>query len=325
MRLVSATRVLNEDDILEAFVRHHAPMVDHMLFLDNGSHDGSVGLLRALREEGLPITLLQVRSASSEEVSHLTMLHRYAAAALGADWVVHLDADEFLDARAAKIGLRARLAAVPDAQMALELRLVLYAETLDDDITEVIVPVRQQHRIARRHEIYKVLVRGGAVAPRITLAAGNHGAFLDEVFVEAERQEAFLLAHYPRRSAWQQVAKFAIGRLKVLAAGRGTLEANHGNHYAPLYDLLLTRPQELFHSDSFMNGSEGGEATVHDPIDYGGGDLIYTEYDDAALKAVRCLAAYAQELATQHGRLADEMPGVRALLQSWVTQPVRIF
>jgi hypothetical protein len=59
MRLVAASRVLNEDDILEAFVRHHAALVDHHIFLDNGSSDRSLAILRALQAEGLPLTVLQ--------------------------------------------------------------------------------------------------------------------------------------------------------------------------------------------------------------------------------------------------------------------------
>ena len=47
MTLIGITRVLNEDDIVEAFVRHHATMVDHHLILDNGSSDETVNILKA--------------------------------------------------------------------------------------------------------------------------------------------------------------------------------------------------------------------------------------------------------------------------------------
>ncbi len=39
MRLVAVTRVLNEDDIIEAFVRHHAPLLAHHLLLDKSAHE----------------------------------------------------------------------------------------------------------------------------------------------------------------------------------------------------------------------------------------------------------------------------------------------
>jgi len=83
---VAASRVLNEDDILEAFVRHHAALVDHHIFLDNGSSDRSLAILRALQAEGLPLTVLQTRAA------HFC--------------------DEFVDQRRTEGGLRAVLASL---------------------------------------------------------------------------------------------------------------------------------------------------------------------------------------------------------------------
>ena len=84
MRLVAATRVLDEDDVLEAFVRHHAALVDHHIFLDNGSTDRSLAILQALRAEGLPLTVLQTRAAHFCEPPLLTGLFRMAAG-MGAD------------------------------------------------------------------------------------------------------------------------------------------------------------------------------------------------------------------------------------------------
>ena len=61
MRLVAVTRIRNEDDIVEAFARHHAALVDHHVFLDNGSADGTLAILAALHRDGLPLTVLQTR------------------------------------------------------------------------------------------------------------------------------------------------------------------------------------------------------------------------------------------------------------------------
>ena len=300
-------------------------MVDHHVFLDNGSHDRSCDILRALKEEGLPVSLLRVRSVSSEEANHLTVLHRYAAGALNADWVVHLDADEFLDTRGAGRSFRERLADLPGAAIALRLHTVDYPNLPDEDLLELIVPRRLTRRAAGDQTNYKVTVRGGPLAERIIIDAGSHQAWLDRGLIEAADDSAFRLAHYPRRSPWQQIGKFAIGRLKTLAGGKAVLDARHGAHYVPLLELLRDKPQNLFHFPGFMTGSDQKCALTFDPIDYAGGELLYTEEDDPKLKAVRCLTAYVEELATQHGRLVDENTGVRALLQSWVSQVQLVF
>ena len=52
MRPVAVTKILDEADIVEAFARHTAHYVGHHIFLDNGSVDGTVEILRQLRDEG---------------------------------------------------------------------------------------------------------------------------------------------------------------------------------------------------------------------------------------------------------------------------------
>ncbi len=79
MKLVAVTRLWNEDDIVEAFVRHHAPQVDRFVFLDNGSSDRTLDILRSLAAEEFPITVLQTRSVSFDEASVNTWLFHYAA------------------------------------------------------------------------------------------------------------------------------------------------------------------------------------------------------------------------------------------------------
>jgi hypothetical protein len=85
MSLIGITRVLNEDGIVEAFIRHHAAMVDYHLFLDNGSTDDTLTILRAFKDEGLNISVFQNKSSFFTESSHKTVLFRHAANVLAAD------------------------------------------------------------------------------------------------------------------------------------------------------------------------------------------------------------------------------------------------
>ena len=49
MKLVCISRVKNEADIIEAFVRHHVAYFDKIIIVDDASSDGTYEMLRALR------------------------------------------------------------------------------------------------------------------------------------------------------------------------------------------------------------------------------------------------------------------------------------
>ena len=97
MRLIAVSRVRNEADIIEAFVRHHARYFDLLVIDDDGSTDGTYEMLCSLQVAGLPLDVSRVPSTSGYEQSrHMTRLLR-TAVDRRADWVVPLDADEFIE------------------------------------------------------------------------------------------------------------------------------------------------------------------------------------------------------------------------------------
>jgi len=98
MRLVMAMKVRDEDDVLEHNLRYHrAQGVDHFVVTDNGSTDRTPEILRRFESDGV-LTLIEEPSTDDfRDQAHwwVTRMARLAATDLGADWVVHADADEF--------------------------------------------------------------------------------------------------------------------------------------------------------------------------------------------------------------------------------------
>ena len=95
MRIIGCMRVRNEEDILEASVRHNLAVVDSLLVLDHGSDDATPAILAALVAEGLP---LEVRRDDSLGLPGPDATQSCATRLLegAADACIPLDADEFL-------------------------------------------------------------------------------------------------------------------------------------------------------------------------------------------------------------------------------------
>ncbi len=325
MKLVAVTRILNEDDIVEALVRHHAGDIDHHLFLDNGSADRSVDILRALKEEGFKITLLQNKSSFFNESHYNSNLFQFSAREFGADWVLFLDADEFVDARGVPAGLRAHLESLGPEVNCLTIRSVQYFDMPTDDSSDLLVPRRLRKREAAPDgSVTKIFIRG-RLAGYVDIDAGQHVALMKGQPIASRMDEQLWLAHYFRRSAYQHISKSVLGRLKVLAAGRHELAQNRASHYTALFETLRDAPEQCLRQPDWMTARHAGENLIEDPIHYAGGALRYTQHTDPPMKAIRTLLTYAEDLAKDFGYIIDTNEGVRLQATTMAARWSKIF
>ena len=95
VRLGMVYKVLDEADIMEDNLRYHrAQGVDFFVVADTGSSDGTLEILERyesaglLRLERMPGGIHDMKSGGEEQITRI-------AAEMGADWVIHNDADEF--------------------------------------------------------------------------------------------------------------------------------------------------------------------------------------------------------------------------------------
>ena len=313
LKVVAVTRVLNEEDIIEPMIRHHSALVDHHVLLDNGSVDRTIEILRALKTEGLPVTILQNGSVMFSEVQFNTILYQIAVKELAADWVVFLDADEFVDAR--PIGsLRSLLSAVPAGHQSLGVQLINYDSPTEESRHHVNVVERLIRRTPAPIDVWKVFVRGGNGSDSVRVDAGNHNIFLDDVYQAPPRQDHFVLAHYPTRSQLQWAGKAITGWLKVLAAGKNEVEQGRSAHYRPIFEQLKRDPRawiEFALRHARDDVAPPSAALVEDPIAYLGAPLLYTEAVDPVWRTLAILLQNTEQLASAHGTLLDQHPSVR--------------
>lgn len=113
LSLAAVAMVRNEADILPDFLAHCAALFDRLIVMDHRSTDGSGEILRVAQARGgLDMEILGSGVRGYYQASITNFLVRRALSA-GADWVLPLDADEFVDVPDRR-ALEALLASQPE-------------------------------------------------------------------------------------------------------------------------------------------------------------------------------------------------------------------
>src|SRR5438067_7755764 len=171
MRLVAFTTVRNEADVVELFIRYHAPLLDRHLVVCHLSQDASADIVRRLIDEGLPLELREISDAVFRQSVVATALMKELAAQEPGAWVLPLDADEFV------VGgdVRSVLAAQPrDRPASLPWRT--YVPRPEDDESERHLLRRVQYRREPEAPLqHKVVVSSELALDRsVRLSIGAH-------------------------------------------------------------------------------------------------------------------------------------------------------
>ena len=322
MKLIAVTRIRNDDDIVESFVQHHARIVDQHIFLDNASYGNTIGILTTMKDDGYRISAYRSSTPMFAEATQNTfLLHR--ASDLGADWVIFLDCDEFVDERYLGTSLRAHLAAVPENALCASATLRNYLPTANDNEAEPIVPLRIRHRDPTPVDLPKVMVRGSLGRQSAIVERGNHSVTLNGQPAPTHDDPRLILAHFPARTGWQMLAKAIVGKLKVVAAGESEEQRGTSVHYAALVEFLRNNPAPLMQDHGYLAGRWSGDwlpgDLVEDPFIYRGGKLRVTPPLDPMKQAVQSLLVYVEELAREHGRMIVTLPSARDFARSRAT------
>jgi hypothetical protein len=114
MKLVMVMKVRDEIDVVEKTLSYHLGRgADGWIVTDNGSTDGTLEVLKRYESAGL-LRLIEEPGEDFRTEAHwwVTRMARLAATELHADWVAHVDADEFW--WPARGSLKETLAAIPD-------------------------------------------------------------------------------------------------------------------------------------------------------------------------------------------------------------------
>jgi hypothetical protein len=306
MRLVSITCVKNEGDIIEAFIRHTATLVDHLVVLDNGSSDETRDILKALQRGGFPLHIVDDPSPGYYQWIRMTrLMHEFAVARYEADWVLPLDVDEFVVTTDSQLR---DLLGEPTGQP----RSILWRTYVPDptDQPDEQNPARRiRHRLVTEAIPREKTMVPDRVAKRsnVTITQGNHAIWMDGHRMKPVPVEEAYLAHIPVRSPAQFASKIAIGYLQYLAMSER--EERWGWHYEAPYRLLKSDPITFI--EGFREAalrfavpveSDFVPETVLDPIPYRGDELSFTLTSKGQGQTFRAVLEYAESLSGQYAK-----------------------
>ena len=218
-RLATVSLVRNEADIIETFVRHNAVHAVRMVFVLHRCIDNTKEILERLQAEGFPIELHEEMDPGYLQSSIVSGRLGTLARQGGAEWLMSLDADEFLVAAEGKT-VTETLAVLGTDRVQL-LAWKTYVPTPEDNMSDS-NPLQRivQRRNAENPPIRKVLIPAEILrGSDWHLAMGCHEltrTSTGEVF-PAIATASIGIAHFPVRTPEQFMGKILGGWAALLA------------------------------------------------------------------------------------------------------------
>jgi 2-polyprenyl-3-methyl-5-hydroxy-6-metoxy-1,4-benzoquinol methylase len=238
--IIGLAMVKNEEEMIEPFVRHNLQFLTALYVLDNGSSDRTREILLALQREGLPLVVLDDPTPGYFQSEKMTRLLRSVSSTLFPDFVVPLDADEFLKCATKTEFLRA-LSEIPVGGFGL-VPWCTYIITPEGQDAAVMDPPRSMEwrRLRENPSYFKALLRlDGQYLPELGFTQGNHGVeHTSGQPVASVSLSGVSLGHFPVRSATQMEAKAVIGWMAYLLKNPRARSDNHGYQWRDAFDFV---------------------------------------------------------------------------------------
>jgi len=239
-KILAISIVKNEQDVIEAMVRHNLRFLDRLVVIDNGSVDATRNILHQLSQEFSQLTVTENNQFAWSSKRLTSCLHHYQHAH-PSEFVMGLDADEFFHLYD-KVSLRAALAFIPQGGYGLLpwRTYVLCPQQRDIPGAD---PLRQMEW-CRREELppyYKAIIRlDGGSADHLEINEGNHFVrMISGQSIPVVTLNWLRLLHFPVRSRDQLLAKNIVGWMAWLALDKDAGETTGNGQWRENFDRFV--------------------------------------------------------------------------------------
>ena len=239
-RVIGLTMVKNEQDIIEPMLRHNAALLDALIVLDNGSVDDTRTIAVSLARELGNIVVTDSAQFGYTQGERMTRLLHTAQSAYYADFILFLDADEFIGATN-RPSFHAELAKIPPGGFgAIAWRNYVLAD--DTPITDPPRGLEHRRQIEALPAYKSVLRLDGAFYPDLVVNRGSHDVTRTAGPLPGVMLPDLPLWHFPIRGHAQLTAKALVGWLACLAANPRAAETVQSYHWHGMYRRIVDGP-----------------------------------------------------------------------------------
>ena len=270
-RILGLSMVKNEQDIIEPFIRHNIRYLDALIVMDNASVDRTRAIaLECARELG-NVIICDSPEFEYNQSQRMTKLLHFAQSAFFADYVLFIDADEFISAPG-KEALLEQLSQIPEGGVGRMPWKTFVVRPGQESAVGRDAPRAFSHRRAEEQPpFYKAALRlGSAYVPELVVVQGNHDVARHGELLPGIDLEGLPLLHFPVRSPAQLAGKSIVGWTAYVACNLEARNKSEGFQWRQAFDAIsgggIAAVSEALASASMNYAQDGQTASRPEPV-----------------------------------------------------------
>jgi hypothetical protein len=251
LRIISLSMVKNEQDIIEPFIRHNARYLDYMVILDNASVDETRRIAFDCARELKKVIIGDSDEFAYNQPERMTGLLRHSQSFFLADFVLLLDADEFISAKDRKALERALSAVPPGGAGLMPWRTFVHVPGENGRSQEDPPRFIRYRRAVETPLFHKVVLRlDRTYRSELEIEAGNHAIrTMSGEPVPVVPLDDLPLLHFPLRSRGQVIAKAVVGWMAHTARNPNARQEGLGYQWRDTFDRIAAGSALLTEAD----------------------------------------------------------------------------